>query len=364
MSVFAPPNHLADAPRFSALATVLRRHGPNRVGTPEEVVARAQRAERDQFDVVCLSDLGMAEAFPAITLAALQTKQIAISTRVIGVFSHSPVLFASGASWVNQISGGRFSLALGASLRSIVEEIHGGRYGRPIGRMTDTLKLYRALFGEEVPGVRQNGDGTLAYEGETLSVERAVLDLPGERPPIIVAASAPRMLQVAGAWADGAIVEYTSPGYLRWAWEQIELGARRTGRSLANFDLCAETTFHSEVDDPALVARQESWMAALVNHCVMTQFDYLWEPAGLIETARAVRAAVECGDRGEADRIALAEIVPQIAVSGPRDQAPAVFHRWFLERRALGVTTFAVPLELGDFVGVTVEQAKSWVVGA
>ena len=355
----SPPNHAAPAPRFSALATVLRRNQPNRVGTPEEVVARAQRAERDGFDVVCLADLGYAEIFPAVALVALRTTQIAISTRVIGVFTHSPVLFASGAAWVNRMSGGRFSLGLGASLPAIVEGIHGGRWSNPIGRMTDTIKLYRALFGEDIPGVRRNADGSLAYEGTTLRVERAVLDLPGPRPPVVVAASAPRMLRVAGAWADGAIIEYTSPGYIRWAWEQIEAGARETGRSLATFDLCAETTFHTEVNDAALAARQESWMTALVNHCLMPQFDHLWRPAGLFEAALAVRHAALRGDRAEADRLALAEIVPHIAVAGPRHTAPRAFQRWLAERRALGVTTFAVPLELEAFVGVTVAEAKT-----
>jgi alkanesulfonate monooxygenase SsuD/methylene tetrahydromethanopterin reductase-like flavin-dependent oxidoreductase (luciferase family) len=354
-----PPNHAAPAPRFSALATVLRRDHPNRVGTPEEVVDRAQRAEQHGFDVICLADLGYAEIFPALALVALRTARIAISTRVIGVFTHSPVLFASGAAWMNRISGGRFSLGLGASLPSIVEGIHGGRWAQPIGRMVDTLKLYRALYGEEVPGVDRNADGSLRYEGETLRVDRALLDLPGERPPIVVAASAPRMLQVAGAWADGAIVEYTSPGYLRWAWEQIEAGARTTGRSLDTFELCAETTFHTEVDDPTLMARQASWITALVNHCVMPQFDHLWRPAGLMDAALAVRAAAQRGDRAEADRLALTEIVPQIAVCGPRRAAPAAFHRWLAERRALGVTTFAVPLEMDAFVGVTPLEAKA-----
>ncbi|MCS6800356.1 MAG: LLM class flavin-dependent oxidoreductase [Chloroflexota bacterium] len=356
---FSPPNRAAAAPRFSALATVLRRDQPNRVGTPEEVVARAQRAERDGFDVICLADLGYAEIFPAVTLVALRTEQIAISTRVIGVFTRSPVLFASGAAWANRISGGRFSLGIGASLPAIVEGVHGGRWANPVGRMIDTLKLYRALYGEEVAGVRRNPDGSVAYEGETLRVERALLDLAAPRPPIIVAASAPRMLQVAGAWGDGAIIEYTSPGYIRWAWEQIAIGAQTTGRSLAAFDLCAETTFHTEVDDPALTARQESWLTALINHCLLPRFDHLWRPAGLLEAARAVRAAALRGDRAEARRLALAEIVPHIAVSGPRERAPAAFQHWLGERRALGVTTFALPLELEDFVGVTVPEARA-----
>jgi alkanesulfonate monooxygenase SsuD/methylene tetrahydromethanopterin reductase-like flavin-dependent oxidoreductase (luciferase family) len=357
-----PPNSGAPAPRFSALATVLRRDARVRVGTPEEVVARAQQAEHAGFDQVCLADLGYAAILPAVTLVAVRTERVAISTRVMGVFTHSPTLFASAASWLHHISGGRFSLGLGASLKSIVEEIHGGVFQQPVARMRDTLKLYRALYGEAVPDAHRQPDGSVAYQGETLRVERALLDLPvaGPRPRVLVAASGPRMLQVAGAWANGAILEYTTPGYLRWAWEQIAAGAAATGRSLATFELCAETTFHTEVEDPALQARQQSWLTALLNHCLWPQFDHLWRPADLLPAACAVRRALEQGDRAEAERLAHQEILPQIAVTGSPATAPARFRQWCAERRALGVTTFAVPLEMDAFVGLTPPVARQF----
>lgn len=166
------------------------------------MVATALAQEQAGFDVVCLADFGRSELFPGLTLIAQATTTVEVSSRIMGVFGHSPTLLASGAAWVDAVSGGRFSLGLDASMPYMVEAVMGLEFRRPAACMEDTLKLYRALFGEDIPGIERSTAGVVRYDGKTVRIRQATLDLiPDRTPPIYVAAVGPLMLRVAGASA-------------------------------------------------------------------------------------------------------------------------------------------------------------------
>ena len=327
--------------------------------TPDHVVATALAQEAEGFDVVCLADFGRSELFPALTLIARETARVEVSSRIMGVFGHSPTLLASGAAWVDAVSRGRFSLGLGASMPYMVEDVMGLRFDRPAARMEDTLKLYRALFGEETPGVERDKSGRLRYYGATIRVRSATLDLiPRRTPPIYVAAVGPMMLRVAGAWADGVILEHASPTYLRWAWARVLEGAERNGRSLDGFELCVETHFLTDTDDPFLKARKASWMANIVLHCAYPGFDSLWRHGGLWDEAMEVRRLAGVGADTEATALAKTAIAPAFTLTGNPD--PDRFRAWFARYLDLGVTMFAVSERMEDLVGVGPREAKRW----
>lgn len=273
--------------RFAAQANHFTVPGWKGRITPERVVASAVAQEEAGFDVVCLADFGRSDLFPALTLIAQATTEVEVSSRIMGVFGHSPTLFVSGAAWVDAVSGGRFSLGLGASMPYMVEDVMGLEFKQPAARMGDTIKLYRALFGQDVPGIVRGPSGGLRYEGKTLRIRRATLDLIPDRvpPPVYVAAVGPMMLRIAGAWADGIILEHASEPYLRWAWDRVREGAARNNRSLDGFELCVETHFLTDIDFPFLKARQKSWLGNIVLHCTYPGFDPLWRHGDLWDEA-------------------------------------------------------------------------------
>ena len=327
--------------------------------TPDHVVETSLAQEAEGFDVICLADFGRSELFPALTLIARETTRVEVSSRIMGVFGHSPTLFASGAAWVDAVSGGRFSLGLGASMPYMVEDVMGLQFDRPAARMEDTVKLYRALFGEDVPGIERSRSGRIRYRGKTIRVRHATLDLiPLRTPPVYVAAVGPMMLRVAGAWADGVILEHASPTYLRWAWDRVREGADRAGRSLDGFELCVETHFLTDTDDPFLNARKRSWLANIVLHCAYSGFDSLWRHGGLWDEAMEVRRLAEKGAGEEATALAKSAIAPAFTLTGNPD--PSRFRAWFGRYLDLGVTMFAVSERMETLVGVGPREAKRW----
>lgn len=327
--------------------------------TPDSVVATAVAQEEAGFDIVCLADFGRSELFPGLTLIAQATTRVEVNSRIMGVFGHSPTLLASGSAWVDAVSKGRFSLGLGASMPYMVEDVMGLEFKRPAARMEDSIKLYRALFGEEIPGIERGPSGAVRYEGRTIHVRRATLDLiPDRTPPIYIAAVGPMMLRIAGAWADGVILEHASVAYVRWAWERIREGAAGNDRSLDGFEVCVETHFLTDVEDSFLRARQRSWLENIVLHCSHPGFESLWRHGDLWDEAMEVRELATAGAREEAANLAIDIIAPAFTLTGAPD--PDRFRRWFSRYLDLGVTMFAVSERMEDFTGVGPVEAKCW----
>jgi alkanesulfonate monooxygenase SsuD/methylene tetrahydromethanopterin reductase-like flavin-dependent oxidoreductase (luciferase family) len=321
--------------------------------TPEGVLAEARRGEAAGFDVLSFADWAVGDPFPPLMLVAQATERAALMTRVVGSATRSPVLLASGAAWVDQASGGRFMLGLGASIPDVVSGRHGLAWGKPATRMEETLKLIRALWGEEIPGIDRNPDGSLRFPGKEVRTERAFVDiLPARRPPLIVAASGPRMLRIAGAWADGIILELTTPEYVRWAVERVREGASAAGRSLDGFEVCVQSSITVESDDPSSL-RQRQWaLEFYINHCVYPEFKHLWPAAGLAEEAAAVKTAVEAGDRDRAGRLVRELILPRMVVWGARAETHAKLLDWIGARIDAGATMFSLPTDVEAVTGI------------
>ncbi|GIW06963.1 MAG: hypothetical protein KatS3mg060_1768 [Dehalococcoidia bacterium] len=156
--------------RFVMMATPMPtpRHPTN----IEDVLRRAEAAERSGFDVVSVADWAVSDPFPLLTLLAQRTERVDLITRVIANATRSPLLLASAAVWIDTISNGRFVLGLGASIPNIVEGRHGFPFDRPATRMRDSLTIIRSLMGDELPGVMRNADGSIRYAGQAIRVER------------------------------------------------------------------------------------------------------------------------------------------------------------------------------------------------
>jgi alkanesulfonate monooxygenase SsuD/methylene tetrahydromethanopterin reductase-like flavin-dependent oxidoreductase (luciferase family) len=134
------------------------------------------------------------------------------------------------AAALDEVSHGRVLLGLGAALwtlRALGEA--DARTERPLGAMLEGVRVVRAML-----------SGSEAVDGQIFRVRRdAHLDFSTCRPavPVYVGAVNARMLRAAGMWADGVqLGAMVSPGYARWACEQIAAGASCAARDAANLD--------------------------------------------------------------------------------------------------------------------------------
>jgi F420-dependent oxidoreductase-like protein len=104
---------------------------------------------------------------------------------------------ARGAMSVNAAVGGRLALGIGPSHPSVIESMYGYRYDRPAAHTREYVLALRRAF---------SGDGTAEAHGDFFDY-RSMFSVPGAAAPaLLVAALAPRMLQIAGEHTDGTIL--------------------------------------------------------------------------------------------------------------------------------------------------------------
>lgn len=171
----------------------------------DELVKQAREAEGEGFASVWLPAAFGVDPLVAAAVIGRETARIGVGTAVVPIFLLHPVAMAQQALTAQAAARGRFSLGIGLSHQVVVESMLGLSFARPFTHMRQYLAAVAALI----------RNGTAACEGSELRVHASVA-VPGAGPcPILLAALAPRMLELAGAQADGTITWMTGPKTLR-----------------------------------------------------------------------------------------------------------------------------------------------------
>jgi F420-dependent oxidoreductase-like protein len=171
--------------------------GAGEADTLDSLIAQAQRTEAAGFDSFWLPNLPTRnyDALLVMALAGRETTRIELGTAVMPTYPRHPLAMAQEAMTANAATRGRLTLGIGLSHRPVIEDVMGLSYEHPARHMQEYLTVLQAL-------VR---DHKVVYIGKTLRVT-AEVSVPETRPlPILLAALAPRMLQLAGSMADGTI---------------------------------------------------------------------------------------------------------------------------------------------------------------
>ncbi|HET6792999.1 MAG TPA: LLM class F420-dependent oxidoreductase [Acidimicrobiales bacterium] len=166
------------------------------------VVDQARKAAGAGFAYVASSQIFGYDALTLLAAVGLQVPDIELATAVVPTYPRHPIVLAAQALTVQAIAGPRLTLGIGLSHQVVIEGMYGYSYDRPARHMRDYLSaLMPLLRGEQV-----------SYEGQTLkAATMAPLEVKVPAPPVLVAALAPRMLELAGRLADGTATWMTGP---------------------------------------------------------------------------------------------------------------------------------------------------------
>lgn len=143
-----------------------------------------------------------------------------ISVLPVAMWS-APVL-AAVAGTVGDLSGGRFTLGIGAggAFYEANRDSLGLEAHPPIALMRDYLITIRALLaGEQVD-----------YDGTAVKLHGVKLGFRPPHVPVYLGALGPQMLRLAGAHADGAALNWCNPEQVAWSRKEIAAGASKAGR--------------------------------------------------------------------------------------------------------------------------------------
>lgn len=168
---------------------------------------RISDAEADGFDSYWLPQHFGADMLTVIAMAGMQTSRIELGTAVVPTYPRHPVAMAQQALTAQVATGGRLTLGIGVSHRSTVEDWLGLSYSHPVRHIEEYLSVLRPLLHES--GVD--------FQGHDFRVagELQIPDADMVSCPVVLAALGPRMLEIAGRLADGAVTWMTGPNTLR-----------------------------------------------------------------------------------------------------------------------------------------------------
>ncbi|REJ74750.1 MAG: LLM class flavin-dependent oxidoreductase [Acidobacteria bacterium] len=197
--------------------------------TVGSAVALARAAEAAGFDQIWISnDLFLRSSPVLLSAMAGATSRIAIGSGILNPYTVHPAELAMLAATLDELSEGRFRLGLAAGAAEFLGWV-GVEQRRPLQTVRETIVSVRALLRGERPP-----------PGEVFSwSEEAFLRFPSRPLPIYLGASGPRMQELIGELADGALPLLFPPERYAEVRARVAVGEERRDPDLEPVDFAA-----------------------------------------------------------------------------------------------------------------------------
>ena len=303
----------------------------------EDTVTAARLAEEAGYESVWTTEFPDHSATVGLAAVAIATERVTVGTAIAYAFGRTPLVLAAEARDLDALSSGRLILGLGTGTQRMQRDWHGIDGKHPAPRMEELVPLVREL-------VCLTGT-PLIHEGRFYrTVVRPTVPAPSPLRadlPIYMAGVNARMVEAAGAVADGLIGHpLFTPEYTRDVVRPaLARGAERAGRDspppIAGYVTCW-------VDEDGDAARQAARAIVAFNSTVSTYRPILTHH-GFDAEADRIRAAWEGGDLAGMAAGVSDEMLETIALAGTPEEVRAQYEqrRAGLFERVLLWTPFA-----------------------
>lgn len=254
---------------------------------PAELAELARAAEDAGFARLWSPELYRSATIP-LAAAALATDRIELATGIALAFTRSPFVLALEALDLDELSGGRMVLGLGAGVRRLNERWHAvPAYDPPVPRMREHIAAFREIVSALAAGRDARSQGR--YVDIHVAGYRRQVAAERERIPVWLAAVMPRMARLTGEVADGFLDHpITTP---EWFTDQL-LPEIRAGADAANRPVpeAAGGLIVAASDDDPEAARRAA--AATVGfYATVKTYESLFQSHGFDGRLPAIRRA-------------------------------------------------------------------------
>jgi probable F420-dependent oxidoreductase len=241
------------------------------------------------------------DGFTPLALAAPVTERLRLVTGIVNPYTRGPAVLAQTAAAMQEASGGRFVLGLGASSDVVVERFNGLSFERPLSKVREAVEAIRPVL--SVPAGRGFGG---------LRLERPV----STPVPIVLAALRGKMLALAAEVADGAFTNFLPLSGLPRVVESLREGEAAAGRPEGSTELACRFFILPTAEEEAIgFARQ--MFSAYGSVPVYANF-FRW--LGWSEQLDPMVEAYQDGDRKRAAELASEELIREVFIFGSPEQ--------------------------------------------
>ena len=295
-----------------------------------ETVAELAEHERAGLGIVWVPEAYSFDAVSQLGYLAARTSRMEIAAGILQIYTRTPTLTAMTAAGLDFVSGGRFTLGLGASNPQVVEGFHGVRYDAPLGRTREIVEICRAVWRRE----RLEHEGRHyriplpADEGTGLGKPLRLINHPvRDRIPIVLAALGPRNVALAAEIAEGWLPILYVPERAGALWgPALDEGAAKRDPALGPLDVVASATLC--VTDDADAARralddQRPFVALYAGGMGARGRNFYNDVVrgyGWAEEARRIQDLYLEGKKEEAAAALPDDLIDTVTLCGPKDR--------------------------------------------
>jgi F420-dependent oxidoreductase-like protein len=305
--------------------------------TASDQLEVAREAERLGYDSVWTAEAYGSDAATVLAWLAAQTESIRLGTAILQIPGRSAAMTAMTAATLDQLSGGRLLLGLGASGPQVSEGWHGVRFARQLQRTREYVDVVRLALASE----------RIIYGGST--IELPLPDGPGkplaltigpvqERIPLLLAALGPRSIALAGEIADGWLPPFFSPEHAEEPMRRLREGATAAGRDSAEVQVCPTVNVFVTEDLDAARDAMRPFLALYLGGMGSRKRNFyarLVASYGFADEVGRVQELYLDGHKREACAAIPARLIDTVAVIGP----PALVRERLAQYQAAGVDT-------------------------
>ncbi|MEM3095817.1 MAG: LLM class flavin-dependent oxidoreductase [Nitrososphaerota archaeon] len=288
---------------------------------PIQFAEHARRAEELGFGSIWVTEELARSGFTVLATASLKTHKITLGTAIVSIYSRTPLTMALEYIAMNEASSGRFILGLGAGGPDITARGHGIEPAHPVERMAEYLRIIRRLLSGE----------RFTYQGRFFKLsDIRIWASPPSTVRIYVAALNPLMLRLAGALADGVILNMFSPSLIGYIHENL-----RSGEASRKVEICSFV--------PAAATSEEASIEALKKaigfYAATPTYRRMFRLMGFGQVPERVYQVLREGGRERVAEVIPDQLVEATSIICDRDDVGEKLERF----REVGVTPLVYP---------------------
>lgn len=282
-------------------------------GSLATAASAARRAEERGFESVWTTEFYDRSATVSLAAMAHATSAVTLASGIAYAVGRSPLVLAIEARDLDELSGGRLILGLGTGAKRMQQDWHGADGESPAPRVEELVPLLRRIWAMDASGVQHEG------RFYRMALQPTAEVTPREPIPVYLAGFNARMVQAAGAVADGLVGHpIFTPRYVREVVRPaLAAGAERTGRApdvpIAGYVICS-------VADDGDRARRDA-AAQIAFYTVVRTYRALVELEGFADEVARVREAWKRRDAEGMISAVSDEMVARMAVAGTAEEA-------------------------------------------
>ncbi len=275
-----------------------------------DIPAQARAAEEGGASTLWIAcHLYLRDPITTAALALGATKKIKIALMAMSPYSTHPVFIAMAAASLEEMYPGRVILCLGAGAPADLKAA-GIASPKPLVAIGEAVKICHSLFAGEMTDV----------QGEMFKVSGRRLVNGGRDIPIVVAASRPNMLKLAGRQTDGVLISAaTSPPFVKSC---LDRAAPAAGTSFLRAGIV-----YTRLGPPDAIRRPIGFVLRGAHHAENIRL------GGAALDQAALGAAYASENWSEVDRLVSDDVVRRHAACG----TPAEVKAKLVEYRAVGL---------------------------